>query len=315
MRRLGEGLPAVTSSRQRSEEEEIGADDEDGGELAREAPDLEVLAKACRSKVRRLIKRMDGQFELAAEPDCARRAIVQLAAVLGVIRTLRLVEQRPEWKRLRHELVDRTDAWNLFQSAVLAIAWGNDGLAPRAIAEADGEGFAELSMVVGLLVWLGWDVETDITVATQRGGLAGLEDAQWYALQLLAALAPFLVDDPAALAILDESVARTPRFRVDGERWIAVHRAALAAFAGVAAHPDPHGQRGRRTRPGDLVILAHRETPRVRVVLEVVPGSEGDKVVVFDPDDEEGERLFLSSHATTLAWDIGMNVQLAVGRS
>src|SRR5690606_8733353 len=89
MRRLGEGLTTPSSPRPRSEEEEIGADDGEGGELAREAPDFEVLAKACRGKVRRLIKRMEGQFKLAAAPDRARRGIVQLAAVLGVIRTLR----------------------------------------------------------------------------------------------------------------------------------------------------------------------------------------------------------------------------------
>jgi hypothetical protein len=38
-----------------------------------------------RSKVRRLIKRMEAQLERAAEQDRARRGIVQLAAVLGVL--------------------------------------------------------------------------------------------------------------------------------------------------------------------------------------------------------------------------------------
>ena len=154
MHRLGEGLTTTKSPRPRSEEEEIGADEEEGGEVARKAPDFEVLAKACRGKVRRLIKRMGGQLELAAAPDRARRGIVQLAAVLGVIRTLRSVEQRPEWKRMRHELVDRQDEWSLHQSAALAVAWGTEALAPRAIEEAGGECFAELSMVVGLLAWL-----------------------------------------------------------------------------------------------------------------------------------------------------------------
>jgi hypothetical protein len=303
MRRLGEGLTTNASPRPRSEEEGIGADDEDGGELAREAPDFEALAKACRGKVRRLIKRMEGQFELAAAPDRARRGIVQLAAVLGVVRTLRFVEQRPEWKRMHHELVDRTDKWNLLQAAVVAVAWGPDALAPRALAEADGEGFAELSMVVGLLAWLAWDVEIDIGVASQRGGLQGLEDGQWYAIQLLAALGPSLVDDDTASTILAESVARTPRFRVDGERWLAVHRAALETFTAVAVAPDAHGQTGRRVRPGDLVVLLACETPRVRVVLDVSAGRDGGKVVMFDPHAKEGVRSFLASRVATLAWD------------
>jgi hypothetical protein len=305
MRRLGEGLATNASPRPRSEEEEIGADDEEGGELAREAPDFEVLAKACRGKVRRLIKRMEGQFELAAAPDRARRGIVQLAAVLGVIRTLRFVEQRPEWKRMHHELVDRTDEWDLLQSAVVAVAWGFEALAPRAFAEADGEGFAELSMVVGLLAWLAWDVETDIGVASQRGGLQGLEDEQWYAVQLLGALGEWLVGDGTAWSILEESVARTPRFRVDPERWLDVHRTALESFAAVAAAPDAHGKTGRRVRPGDLAVLHSREAPRVRVVLEVREGSDGDKVVMLAPASTDGERSFLASRVATLAWNVG----------
>ncbi|MFE8597794.1 hypothetical protein [Archangium violaceum] len=311
MRRLGEGLTTTSSPRLRSEEEEIGADDEEGGELAREAPDFEVLAKACRGKVRRLIKRMQEQFELAAAPDRARRGIVQLAAVLGVIRTLRFVEQRPEWKRIDRELVDRTDEWNLLQVAAIAVAWGPDALAPRAVAEAGGEGFAELSMVVGLLAWLAWDVETDISVASQRSGLEGLEDQQWYAVQLLAALSSWLVDDDAAWTILEESITRTPRFRVDGERWSAVHRAALETFALVALTPDEHRQTARRVMPGDLVVLSARESPRVRVVLDERQGSDGSKVVVLAPDATDGERSFLASRVVTLAWAVGAGIAAA----
>ncbi|MFT3840768.1 MAG: phospholipase D family protein [Myxococcaceae bacterium] len=303
MRRLGEGLPTSTAARPPSEEEEIGADEEEGGELVREAPDFEVLAKACRGKVRRLIKRMEGQFELAASPDRARRGIVQLAAVLGVIRTLRFVEQRPEWKRVRHELVDRADEWELLQSAVFAVYWGKDALAPRAVAEAGGEGFAELSMVVGLLAWLAWEAETDITVASQRGGLEGLEDHRWYALQLLATLGPWLIDDAEAVAKLEESVMRTPRFGVDGERWLRVHLAALEAFALVSVAPDGAGNAGRRVQPGDLVILQASEDPRVRVVQEVRQGRDGGKVVICAPDEEDGERAFIASRVATLAWD------------
>lgn len=308
IRRLGEGITTNASPRPRSEEEQIGADEEEGGELAREVRDFEVLARACRGKVRRLVKRMGQQFELAEAPAPARRGMVQLAAVLGVIRALRFVEQRPEWKRMHHELVDREDEWNLLQSAALAVGWGPDALAPRAISEAGGESFAELSMVVGLLAWLAWDVETDITVASRQGGLEGLEDEQWYALQLLATLSPFLVDDTEAWTIVEESVARTPRLRVDGERWIAVHRAALETFAVVALAPDEHPVTARNVKPGDLVVLHAREAPRVRVVLDVRPGGEGTKVVMLAPEGADGERSFLASRVVTLPWSIGTGV-------
>jgi hypothetical protein len=303
MRRLGEGLPANAAPRPRNDQDEIGADEEDGGELTREAPDFEVLAKACRGKVRRLIKRMEGQLELATAPDRARRAIVQLAAVLGVVRILRLVERRPEWSRTHLDLVNRDDEWRLFEAAVLAVAWGEKALALRSVAEAGGEWFDELSMVIGLLAWMAWDVGVDVGEASKRTGLQGVEDESWCSVEFLAVLGPWLVDDDAAATVLEESVARTPRLGADGDSWIQTHRALLNAFAQTAADPDRAGQVGRRPHPGDLVVLGNRETPRVRVVLDVRPGSEGGKVVVFDPAGTDRERMFLSSRVSTLAWN------------
>ncbi len=309
MHRLGEDLPINTSPRPRSEEEEIGADEEQGGELDRNAPDFELLASACRGKVRRIVKRMRGQFELALAPDRARRGIVQLAAVLSVIRALRFVEQRPKWRRMRHELVDRADEWQLLQSAAVAVAWGPDGLAARAIAEVAGENFIELSMVAGLLAWLAWDVETDIRVASQRGGFQGLEDEQWYAVQLLAEIGQWIVDDDAAWKVLEDSVARTPRFQIDGERWLAVHRAALEMYALVGMAPDECGQHARGVKPGDLAVLGASEKPRVRVVLDVSAGSAGGKIVIFDPDAENKVRFFLASRVATLGWDASVGAE------
>lgn len=302
MRRLGEGLTTTSSPRPRSEEEEIGADEEEGGEIARQAPDFEVLAKACRGKVRRLIKRMDGQLLLAAAPGRARRGVVQLAAVLGVIRTLRFVEQRPEWKRMRHELVDRVDQRNFFQTASLAFAWGPDALAPRSVSEADGESFAELSMVTGLLAWLAWDVGTDVSIASRHGGFEGLENQHWLAVQHLAVLGPWIVSDATSQEFLQESLDRTPRPRVDGERWLREHLTALASFTNVLESPDQFGERERVVKPGDLVVLHVGEVPRVRVVLDVRTGSGSGTVVLFDPSEKDRTRAFMASWVPTLAW-------------
>lgn len=302
MRRLGEGLVASSAPRPRSEEEEIGADEENGGDLTPGAVDLEVLAKACRGKVRRLVKRMAGQLELAKESANARRGIVQLAAVLGVIRTLRIIEQRSEWKRARQELVDRDDEWSLFQDAVIAIAWGADAMAARAVAERDGEGFAELSMVIGLLAWLAWDVETDIPLVSRRVGLDESDEDQWYAVQLLAALGPWLVEDSSAQAILQESVTRTPRVHIDGVRWLDRHLDALEALTRRLTSAHELGTHGRAVEPGDLVVLRDDEVPRVRVALAVVGRIDDGRITIFDPEAKNKTRHFLASRVTTLQW-------------
>lgn len=302
LRRLGEGLPVAAYPRPGTDEAEIGSDEEDGGELAHKAPDFEILAKACRSKIRRLIKRMEGQFELASAPDRARRGVVQLAAVLGVIRAVRIIGLRPEWRARRLDLVDRDDEWRLFEAAVRAVIWHEDGLAPRAITEADGEWFDELSFLVGLLVWLAWDVEVDAEEASKRGGLQGVEDESWYPVQLLAAIGPWFFDDEAAASVLEESVTRTPRQHVDGDWWLHAHRGLMDGFARVAADPDHQGQMGRLAHPGDLVVLGGRELPRVRLVLDVRPGTDGAKVVFFDPAGILERRAFLSSRVPSLPW-------------
>lgn len=55
-------------------------------------------------------------------------------------------------------------------------------------------------------------------------------------------------------------------------------------FAVVEVSPGEIWQSGRRVKPRDPVILHALETPRIRVVLDVHRGSEGDKIVMFDPN-------------------------------
>lgn len=302
IRRLGEGLPSAAPPDPRQDGTEDGGDEEDGGELGREAPNLEDLAKTCRGKARRLVKRMEGQFELAAAPEKARLGVVQLAAVLAVVRMLRMVEQRAEWRRRQLLLIDPNDKWRLFEEAVLAVFWGDGALGPRACAETNGEGFDELSFVVGLLAWLAWDLEVDVEEASQREGTQGVEDESWFPVQLLAALGPWLSEDDSAAALIEDSVMRTPRLGVDGRRWLQVHRALMEGYALVAADSDQHGQAGRHPLPGDLVVLSSRESPRVRVVLNVQPWRDSSKVVLFDPSDPSKERSFVASYVASLPW-------------
>ena len=142
----------------------------------------------------------------------------------------------------------------------------------------------------------------DAEEASKRAGLQGVEDDTWYAIQLLATLGPALIGDDDALSTLEESVTRTPRYRVDADRWLRIHSALLETFAQVAADPDNHGQMRRIPRPGDLVVLGNRESPRVRLVLDVRAGGDGGKVIFFDPDGTQGERAFIVSRVATTPW-------------
>lgn len=303
IRRLGEGLEGVSAPPARNNEEaNVGADEEDGGDLANTSPNLEELARACRGKARRLVTRMGRQLDEATEPDRARRAVVQFAAVLGVVRALRIVERRAEWRRKGLKLIDAGDTWNLFEMGVLAIAWGREALAGRALQETEGEWFEELSQVLGLLGWLAWDVEIDIETSFARNGQRGVEEETWYGAQLFAALGAWLSQDEDAWRLAEQSVARTPRYRMDAERWIVVHMDLAEQLASPAGSAEPEGKRGRQPFAGDLVILSERFDPRVRVILQVEPTAGDMKVTFFDPDSEDGKRVFTASRVETIPW-------------
>jgi len=165
--------------------------------------------------------------------------------------------------------------------------------------------------VIGLLAWLAWDVGVDAEEASKRGGLQGVEDETWYHVQLLGSLGPWIVDDENAAKVLDEGVDRTPRYRVDGERWLQTHRELLDGLARVEADPGHYGQMGRRARAGDIVVLSEHNSPRVRVVLEARPASRGVKIVLLDPAKKTGQCVYSSSHVASLPWPRSESLSVA----
>lgn len=304
IRRLGEGLPVTSTSSPLYRETPVGADEEQGGEEAKPGPDLAQVALACQGKVRRLVKRMIGQLELGKRPDQARRCVIQLASVLGIIFHLRTRVQNREWRMKALDPLDSKAEEELFEAATLALTWSRDALAHRATEEAGGQGFEELSIAVGLLAWTAWDLEVDVRVSFWEAGQQGVEDDTWQAAQFFALLGPWLATDTEALRVLEQGVERTPKIGKAPRRWFELHRTLAETMAQVQLTPEGQGQVGRRPQPGDLVILGERFVPRVRVVLDVVPQTRDVQIKVFDLDSEDtdGVRSFMSSKVASRPW-------------
>jgi hypothetical protein len=295
IRRLGEGLTAPSPETAGVKEVEVGSDDEDGGEIAR-SPDLpqqEDLAAACRSKVRRLIGRMEKQFKRTAESGEARRAVVQLAAVLNVLQALRVIEQRPEWKKRRLELVHRDDQYRLLEAAAIAMTWGTGSLLPRSTAETEGIAFEEQSIVLGLLVWLAWVAGVDLRQAALRRGRQGVDDESWRGVQMLLTVLGHASEDERAMDLARSSTSATLTSGVDPDRWLHVHLDAAIHAAGCVAGAAPPTTAA--PSPGDIVVLNESCDPRVRLVLDVIPTGTDAKVVVFDSNEESEQRIFMAS--------------------
>lgn len=129
-----------------------------------EPPEIDghILAKACRGKVNRLFRRMIAQCEAAvARGTDATTPIIQLAAVLGVVRHLRVRQATFGWLPKGEQLVDPDKEWDFFKDASRCLYAPACGLAAKALPENDGGEFDELTTVRGLLTWLALDCELD----------------------------------------------------------------------------------------------------------------------------------------------------------
>ena len=299
MYRLGEGLTLRTPvpDLPANDEEHSGDGQTNNQEPLAEPPPYEVLADACRGKVGRLIRRMIKQLEHARSAS-ARRAIVQLAAVLSVLHTLRNMEQRVEWRSKRLRLVDSNHEWEIFEEASLALTWNAQALIPRALQEGDCEPFKEMSLAIGLLGWLAWELQVDIGAAVKRKRPLDPEqdDDPWYPIQLLATVAPALATDEEAREHFFNAVTRTPRRGHDVKSWLATHISFAERMAKIVGSPDRVRKPDREPQTGDLIILRAALDPRVRVALTIAPSGDTTKISVFDDQNEDRERHILATH-------------------
>ncbi|MCC7542084.1 MAG: hypothetical protein IT379_38045 [Deltaproteobacteria bacterium] len=286
--RLGQGLLSVaTGDEGRSEEELVGSDD-DEPPIATPPLDLDLsaLAEKCRRKVKLLVKRMLAQLDKAkAAPDDAepsRRAVVQLAAVLAIIRALRAYERRSEWRRAGLRLLDDKALVQLFDSANASLVPPEDGILARALVANYDEPFEEHHLVIGLLVWLAWETGIDLEHPLSATLSVELDADPWPPLQWLLFLAPW-IDDHVTRTI-EDAVRATPRRGHDPERWLRAHLPWLQFVASIERSPDPSATLGGRFARGDLVCLAASQRPRVRLVLRVDDGTQGAKLQLMRPD-------------------------------
>jgi hypothetical protein len=303
LHRLGEGLSVPGPVRSSTYESPQDGDEEGGDDEAPPPLLYETLAKACRGKVGQLVRRMIKQLE-RAETSGARRAVVQLAAVLGVIQALRKVEQRVEWRSKRLKLVEVSHEWLILDAGAMALFWASSSLGPCAIKETYDESFQELSMATGLLAWLVWDVAIDVKAAVERTKPMDLEheDEPWYPIQAFAAVAAYLAGDSDARDILRRAAAQTIRRGVNVDAWLSVHLGLADRLLRLVREPELITKPDREPRPGDLVMLGPEANPRIRIALRVLPSNNTNKIRVFDQEADGNQRQFHSTHVRYVAW-------------
>lgn len=113
-----------------------------------------------RTMMRRMIKKLASLG--ATENRVSLVAIRQLAVVLGFLHWVRQLEKTERFSSVQAELVSIEDEWKLFVAATVFIGSIKDDTA--ASKEVSTQVFSEiLAMVVGYLVWLGFDCGFDVS--------------------------------------------------------------------------------------------------------------------------------------------------------
>lgn len=304
IRRLGVGLERDLPDRDdkgRSEEELAGTDDAVDHPPEREEMDHSDIAKLCRSKTRRLVGRMVKQMEQAARrAEKGPTVLIQLVAVLAIVRELRLVGRMPRWASIRESLVNHDDE-ELLLDEVLTNLFGRGFQLYDAIKAALGdERFDELARLKGLLIWLAWDCEVQLD---ERFDIREEPEDVRQRLVDKAALLEFaqmLKGDAVAQEEAANSILQTVQggAAAAASRWIASYFGWANKLSRIAIPTAPQkGKPNAAIAVGDLAVLTTEKSPKLRVVSSVT----GQQVSLIDFGDEDGEIEFLRDRVVKLA--------------
>ena len=219
LRRLSEGLdgaPVETDASGRTEEEQVGQEDDEKPKPpestlpATTLGDLDI-AKAVAHKARTLTRRMVEQLKLAAtDEERNTSAVLQLIAVLALLRELRHLDQTPRWKRTGQVLVEERDRRFLLDEALKYLLGSFSRLLEKIDHAVAGDTDEGVQLRV-LLLWLAWDLGEELTEQISKIWELEKTESRLRANAVFLKLIPPIVSDDGARNELEQSISRTVR--------------------------------------------------------------------------------------------------------
>jgi hypothetical protein len=179
-----------------------------------------------------MFHRMEKQFEIAKVKHKPVRAIIQLAAVLGLIYQLRCEVEKAVWvPRGLFLLPPLFELRKFFLAACHYLYSPSQGLLHAAITELGGEEYQELTYIRGYLTWLAWECKFDARL-TKLSNERNEKLEQVRALDRLLQIIPDLGKDESALAIARQVSHKDHRF-LGYEAWLEQQ---LSWYEGIATN-------------------------------------------------------------------------------
>lgn len=234
LRRISEGLDSVpleADSSGRSEEEQVGKEGEEESKPAEQIlpattlNDLEI-AQAVSRRARALTRKMVEQLKQAIK-DTSRRtsSVLQLIAVLALVRELRHLDKSTRWKKTGQLLVEERDRRHLLDES-LKYLLGSARMLDEVEQAIDGETDEGTQLRV-LLIWLAWDLGEELTEQIGRIWEPKELNAKLRSNAAFLKLMPLVSSDATAAEELKLSIARTvrpvPEAVLRADEWLARH--------------------------------------------------------------------------------------------
>ncbi|MGF6858486.1 hypothetical protein [Paraburkholderia sp. CI3] len=233
-RKIGEELQTQATvpvdSSGRTEEEQVNQDDDP--EQLDDTPYVDAQAEALRDaeiarrvarKVTNLINRMLLKLTKADQPDTKTRALVQLIAVLSLLKELVRIERLPRWRMAREFLVPEADRRRLLDESVRCLFNSRMRLIDTLTDDTHAETEEAIQLRV-LLLWLAWNIGDKVPESSVDAFDPNGQNEQLRAKAMFLALAPPVADDDDASDELRRYTAATlrpnPLDAARADRWI-----------------------------------------------------------------------------------------------
>jgi hypothetical protein len=238
----------------RSEEEQIGADDDADTEAARiTAEKQDELLRICHSKVGTLVSRMITQLEaFSAGKQPLADVLIRLLGVLAVLRELRGCDGRVAWVEKGKTTVPEAQRLRLLEGIMLNLCERNaledhSSLLHLAPLGDEFQGSDDVARLKGLVLWLAWDCRLTLNLHRPFNERREDLDERLRRNAMVLALAQMMRADEVVIDEARQSIGSLTSSELD---WLTdIQRLAERCTALKEDHETPQTRRNPATSP------------------------------------------------------------------
>lgn len=277
----------------RSEEEQIGADDDsDFGEESSIDQRSQELLDICHSRISTVISRMVAQLNAYSKGERSLNDVLfRLLAVLAVLREFRKCDGRVWWVEKGKTTVPLLQRWRLLEEIMLTLFEGQSSLLNTDALGKEFEGSDEVARLKGLVLWLAWDAR--LTMNLQMQSTEGDDDQNGRLRQnaMVLALAQMIRHDDV---VIDEARQSIGSLTSSELSWLKNVERIVQQCESVRRR-ECILQSAMRSKPGDIAV--HKTA--VDRQLRIVSNHGDDKVRMVKLSRQNDRLIFRSEH-----WDV-----------